>query len=107
MDGLHNHFGEVISDQNISSNEQHLITHFLIDNAAETSTHKLAFKSIASLGTMNPISMSKVPYWRDAHKHLAPAVLKNSTTKNGANCFICHKDFEYGILDNLHIQPSK
>jgi cytochrome b len=103
MDGLDNHFGEEITDRNISKSEQQSIRDYLITHSAETSSRKLAFRTLDSLGEMRPVSMTKVPYWRDAHEHIDRSVFKKDAIKNASNCFACHEGFEYGILDNTRI----
>jgi len=103
MDGLDNHFGEAITDRNITQDEQHSIKSYLLHHSAETSSRKLAFKTLDSLGSMRPISMTKVPYWRAAHQHIDSSVYQRKRIKNRSNCFACHQDFEYGILDNTRI----
>ena len=103
MEGLANHFGEQITENNISKNEQMSIKEYLTTHSAETSTHKIAFKTLDSLHEMRPISMSKVPYWRETHKNIEKSVFKSSLVKDASNCFACHFNFEYGILDNTHI----
>lgn len=103
MDGLDNHFGEKITEQNITTNEQMDIKAYLLDHSAEHSSHKLAFKTLESLGEMRPISMSKVPYWRETHKGIDKSIYKSLHVKAASNCFACHEDFEYGILENRRI----
>jgi len=103
MDGLNNHFGEQITENNITKEEQNTIKEYLLSQSAETSTHKVAFKTLESLGDMRPISMSKVPYWREAHKNIEKSTFKSLPIKDASNCFVCHPDFEYGVLDNTRI----
>lgn len=107
IDGLENHFGEQILENNITKSEQSTIKEYLLAQSAETSTHKVAFKTLDSLGDMRPISMSKVPYWRESHKNIDKSILKSLPIKNASNCFACHPDFEYGILDNTRIHIPK
>lgn len=107
MDGLENHFGEQILENNITKSEQSTIKEYLLAHSAETSTHKVAFKTLDSLGDMRPISMSKVPYWRESHKSIDKNILKSLPIKNASNCFACHPDFEYGIFDNTRIHIPK
>jgi len=103
MDGLDNHFGEAITDKNITHNEKESIKAYLLNHSAETSSRKLAFKTLNSLGSMHPISMTKVPYWRAMHQHIDPSIYQRECIKNRSNCFACHQDFEYGLLDNTRI----
>jgi len=107
MDGLENHFGEQITESNITKSEQMSIKAYLLSHSAETSTHKIAFKTLESLGEMRPISMSKVPYWREAHQSIEKSTFKSLHVKDASNCFVCHPDFEYGILDNTRIHIPK
>ena len=103
MDGLENHFGEQITENNITQSDQINIKEYLLNHSAEHSSHKLAFKTLESLGEMRPISMSKVPYWREAHKSIDKKIYKTLHVKDASNCFACHEDFEYGILENRRI----
>ncbi len=104
MEGLDNHFGEIITDKNITKSEQSTILAYLQENSAEHSTRKIAVKTLNSLGDMRPISMTKVPYWREAHSDISHATFKSPPIKNASNCFVCHIDFEYGVIDNAHIK---
>ncbi len=103
MDGLENHFGEKISENNISISEQKSIRAYLIQNSAETSTHKLAFKTLKSLGDMRPLSITKSSYWRHSHHQIKPSVFTQPSVKNKSNCFACHRYFENGIFENRFI----
>jgi len=107
MDGLNNHFGEQITENNITKSEQTIIKAYLLTQSAEHSTHKIAFKTLESLGEMRPISMSKVPYWRESHKRIDKTIYKQLSVKNASNCFACHPDFEYGVFDNTRIHIPK
>lgn len=100
MQGLENHFGETISEHNITKADQESIYAYLIAHSAEDSNHTLALKTLQSLGELRPLSMKKVPYWRDIHENVVLPV----DVKSASNCFACHKDFEYGILDKAHIR---
>jgi len=103
MEGLDNHFGEQIRENNITKSEQMSIKEYLLSHSAENSSHKVAFKTLESLGEMRPISMSKVPYWRETHKSIDKNIYHSLHVKDASNCFACHPDFEYGILDNTRI----
>ena len=107
MDGLDNHFGEHITEQNITTHEQIRIKSYLLSHSAEHSTHKVAFKTLNSLGSMRPISMRKVPYWRETHQNMDKDAFNTLHVKNAANCFACHPDFEYGILDMTRVRIPK
>ncbi len=100
MDGLENHFGERIMENNITRAEQHSIRDYLVSHSAEHSSHKLAYKTLISLGEIRPLSITKSPYWRKAHEHLPPTLFQDPLVKDTSNCFACHKNLEYGIFDN-------
>ena len=99
MDGLDNHFGERITENNVTKSEHVSIKEYLLANSAEHSSHKLAFKTLDSLGEIRPLSITKSPYWRKAHEDLSPSLFKDPLVKDKSNCFACHKNFEYGIFD--------
>jgi len=104
MDGLENHFGEEITDKNISRSDKGSIKKYLVSNSAEVSSHKLAFKTLESLGDMRPLSITKSSYWREAHSRIPVTIFKDPVVKDRSNCFVCHKHFEYGLFDNRFIQ---
>lgn len=103
FDGLENHFGEKITENNISKIDKDSIKSYILANSAENSTRKISFKTLDSLGDMRPLSITKSPYWREAHKNIDNTVFKSSVVKDKSNCFICHKHFEDGIFDNTLI----
>lgn len=104
LDGLENHFGEKITENNISKDDQESIRNYVFSHSSEYSTRKISFKTFDSLGEMRPISITKSPYWREAHKRLDPQLFKSSIIKDKSNCFVCHHNFEYGIFDNSLIK---
>jgi len=104
MNGLDNHFGEKITDQNISQAARISIRRFLYDHSAEHSTREVSYKMLKSIGDHNPKSTSKVMYWRDTHSDIDPSVYKRKSIKDRSNCSACHKDFEYGNLDDINIK---
>ncbi len=103
MDGLDDHFNEKITDQNISQAARASIRKFLYANSAEKSTREVSVKMMQSIGDRNPKSTSKVMYWRETHADIDPSVYKRESIKDRANCSACHKDFEYGNLDDINI----
>ena len=104
LDGLDNHFGEKITENNISKNDQESIRNYILSHSSEFSTRKISFKTLDSLGEMRPISITKSPYWRESHKGMDPAIFKSYVIKNKSNCFVCHHNFEYGFFDNTLIK---
>ncbi len=103
MDGLDNHFGEKITDANISKSAQQSIMDFLRKNSAEHSTREASVKTLLSLEGKIPKEITKTPYWRESHQDIPLSVFKSKKIKNRSNCFACHKDMEHGNTDNMNI----
>jgi cytochrome b len=106
IETLDNHRGKKITEDNISKIQQQSIIKFLVDNSAETSTREASVKMMNSLGNLRPKAITKTPYWRDTHKHIPRYIYKSKEIKDKSNCFACHKDFEYGNLDDMNIKKS-
>lgn len=103
MARLDNHHGEEITEANITKAEQNSILKFLLSNSAESSKREAAVKMMNSLGERRPKSITKTPYWRETHKDIPRYVYKTKEVKDKSNCFACHKDIEYGNLDDMNI----
>ncbi|MBD3792067.1 MAG: cytochrome b/b6 domain-containing protein [Campylobacterales bacterium] len=103
MGGLRNHFGEEITESNITRAQQASILVFLRANAAENSRREAAVKVMDSLGELRPKAITKTPYWRETHKAIPRSAYQNEKIKDKSNCVACHKDFERGNLDDMNI----
>ncbi len=103
MATLDNHRGEKITEDNITMHAQESILNYLVENSAEHSTREVAVKTMHSLGDIRPKAITKTPYWRETHKDIPRSVYKTKKVKDKSNCFACHKDFEYGLLDDMNI----
>lgn len=99
LDGIDNHFGEEITENNITKVEQKSIKEYILSHSAENSSHKLSFKTLASLGEMRPVSITKSPYWREVHEGIDAAIFKQPNIKKKSNCFACHIGFDKGLFD--------
>ena len=106
ISSLDNHRGIEITEANITASQQKSILKFLCDNSAESSTREASVKMMNSLGRRRPKAITKTPYWRETHKNIPRAVYKTKEVKDKSNCFACHKDFEYGNLDDMNIKRS-
>jgi cytochrome b len=104
ISGLDNHFGEKITDANITQAEQNSIRNFLIARSAEHSSKEISFKVLETLGDLYPKSITKTPYWRETHAQIPPETYKRRSIKDKSNCFACHKDFEYGMMEDTYIK---
>jgi cytochrome b len=107
MGALDNHFGDEITEANITKSQQESILNFLVQNAAETSKREAAIKVMDSLGKRRPKAITKTPYWRETHKDIPKSVYKQKKIKDKSNCVACHKDFKYGNLDDMNIIYTK
>jgi cytochrome b len=103
MDDLSNHFGEEITEANITKAEQESIREFLYENSAEHSTREASIKIMKSLGNRRPKAITKTPYWRETHKNIPRSAYKDKKIKDKSNCFACHKDLEHGNMDDMNI----
>ncbi|OQX73188.1 MAG: hypothetical protein B6D59_06390 [Campylobacteraceae bacterium 4484_4] len=101
---LDNHFGEEITEANITKAQQANILAYLKANSAEHSTHEAAFKILKSLNGRAPKAVTKTPYWRAVHKEIPRWVFKHKKVKDKSNCKACHIDFEKGILEDRNIR---
>ncbi len=103
MKGLENHFGEEITEANITKSQQLSIKTFLMENAAETSTREASVKMLNSLGDFRPKEITKTPYWRKTHQNIPLSAYKEKIVNHKSNCAACHKDFQFGNLDDTNI----
>ncbi|MEA3456086.1 MAG: cytochrome b/b6 domain-containing protein [Campylobacterota bacterium] len=104
MASLDNHRGEEITEDNISKSAQSSILEYLVANSAEHSTREVSVKTMHTLGERRPKAITKTPYWRETHKDIPKSAYKDKKIKDKSNCFACHKDFEYGNLDDMNIK---
>jgi len=103
MRDLDNHFGEKITEANITKSQQSTIKEFLYANSAETSTRESSVKIMKSLGKRRPKAITKTPYWRETHKDIPKSAFKTKKIKDKSNCIACHKNFDDGVLDDMNI----
>jgi hypothetical protein len=103
IDDMDNHFGEEITEANISKSQQASIREFLYEHAADHSTKEPAVKVMKSLGKRRPKAITKTPYWRETHKNIPRSAYKDKKIKDKSNCWNCHKDMEYGNFDDMNI----
>ncbi|MDD2399425.1 MAG: hypothetical protein PHR75_02310 [Sulfurovum sp.] len=87
----------------MTKSEQRAIKTFLTKNASETSTREAAVKMLDALGELRPKAITKTPYWRETHQDIPSSVYKQKKIKDKSNCAACHKDFQYGNLDDMNI----
>ncbi len=103
MRGLDNHFGEKITEANITKSQQSTIKSFLYANSAEKSTRESSVKIMKSLGKRRPKAITKTPYWRERHKDIDKAIFKTKEVKDKSNCIACHNNIDKGMIDDMDI----
>jgi len=106
MSDLENHFGD---DASIDKATNISILAFLEQNSAEHSTSQASLGILKSLKQSNEtiISISKTPYWKAKHKDIDDKIFKSKKVISKANCKACHKDIEYGLIENDLINIPK
>lgn len=105
MQDLENHFGD---DASIDEQTNLSILKFLENNSAENSTHEASFKILKTLKDNNStIAITKMAYWKKRHKNIDDDIFLSKEVRSRANCSACHKDIEYGLLENSLIQIPK
>lgn len=102
---LDNHFGEEITESNISKEARVSILNYLTNNSAEHSSNKVAFKLLSSLRNDEaPKAITKTSYWRKIHNGIDPVVFKSKKVGDRAHCWACHNGFEKGVFENDKIE---
>lgn len=105
MANLADHFGD---DASIDDASQKAIEEFLVKNAAETSREEASLKFIRSIGTENyPARITDIPYWKEKHRPIQPAIYQRNSVKSRVNCVACHKFAEYGSFEDGDIRIPK
>jgi len=104
LNQLDDHFGEEIEadPDTIKS-----ISDYLKANAAEKSSARRLKKIMRRLGNQVPMSITDIPYIREKHHDLDPAVFKGESIGSLANCTACHMTAEKGIYDDDDVKIPK
>ena len=64
-------------------------------------------KIMRSLGNQVPMRISDIPYIREKHHELDPAIFKRESVGSLANCAACHITAEKGIYDDDDVKIPK
>jgi len=104
LNQLDDHFGEEIE---ADSDTIKTISDYLKTNGAENSSSKRSKKIMRSLGNQAPIRISDIPYIREKHHELDPAIFKRESVGSLANCTACHITAEKGIYDDDDVKIPK
>ena len=104
LNQLDDHFGEEIE---VDPDTIKTISDYLKTNGAENASAKRSKKIMRSLGDRVPMRISDVPYIREKHHELDPAVFKRESVGSLANCTACHINAEKGIYDDDDVKIPK
>jgi hypothetical protein len=100
LDGLEDHFGEVIE---LDPDSKKVISEYLKTNAAERSSVKRAIKIMKSLGNETPLRVTQIPYIQQKHHEVSPEVLERDSIGSLSNCSACHPTAEKGIYEDDYV----
>jgi hypothetical protein len=100
LDGLEDHFGEVIE---LDPDSKKVISEYLKTNAAERSSVKRAIKIMKSLGNETPLRVTQIPYIQRKHHEVSPEVLERDSIGSLSNCSACHPTAEKGIYEDDYV----
>jgi len=104
LNQLDDHFGEEIE---VDPDMIKTISEYLKTNGAENSLSKRSKKIMRSLGNQVPMRISDIPYIREKHHELDPAIFKRKSIGSMANCTACHITAEKGIYDDDDVKIPK
>lgn len=102
MGGLENHFGD---DASLDPADHALISAYLQEHSAETSTQEMSVKIRQSVQNRDIIAITETPFWKRTHRDISAAVFESGRVKSRANCKACHGDVEQGRIEDDAIQP--
>lgn len=100
LDGVEDHFGEVIE---LDPDSKKIIAEYVKANAAEHSSAKRAVKIMRCLGTRTPLRITEIPCFQRKHHEVRPKVLKRDSIGSVSNCSACHTTAEKGIYDDDYV----
>jgi len=100
MNEQNNHFDE---DLELEKSLIESIKTFLVDNSAQNSTQEASYKFLTELKESEVFTITKTNYWKETHKDISEEEFKSDKVESKINCVACHKDFEFGILDDVNI----
>jgi hypothetical protein len=104
LNQLDDHFGEELA---ANPDTIETISNYVKTNGAEKSSAKRSVKIMRSLGGQIPIRITDIPYIRNKHHELDPAIFKRKSIGSLSNCRACHTSAENGIYDDDDVKiPS-
>lgn len=76
------------------------IRDYLVSNAADTSSAKLAWKIMRCLEGLAPVRITDIPYIRKEHHEIKPLTVKRKSVGSLSNCVACHLTAANGVYDD-------
>ena len=104
LNQLDDHFGEEID---ADPDTIKTISDYLKTNGAEKSSATRSKKIMRSMRNQVPMRISDIPYIREKHHELDPAIFKRESVGSSANCSACHISAEKGIYDDEDVKIPK
>jgi hypothetical protein len=104
LNQLDDHFGEEIE---ADPDTIKTILDYLKTNGAENSSAKRSKKIMRNLGNQVPMRITDIPYIREKHHELDPAIFTRESVGSLANCIACHITAEKGIYDDDDVKIPK
>lgn len=97
LEGTEDHFGEAVTLEEDTRLE---ISNYLVSNAADTSSAKLAWKIMRCLEGLAPVRITDIPYIRKEHHEIKPQTVKRQSVGSLSNCVACHLTAANGVYDD-------
>jgi cytochrome c553 len=97
LEGIEDHFGEAVT---LDEGAKLEISHYLVLNAADESSAKLAGKIMRCLQGLAPLRITDIPCIRKEHREINPQTVKRPSVGSLSNCFACHRTAANGVYDD-------
>ncbi|MGB8718080.1 MAG: diheme cytochrome c [Desulfobacterales bacterium] len=97
LEGIEDHFGEAVTLDEVTKLE---ISNYLISNAADKSSAKLAWKIMRCLQDLAPVRITDIPCIRKEHREINPQTVKRPSVGSLSNCVACHRTVANGVYDD-------
>jgi cytochrome c553 len=97
LEGIEDHFGEAVT---LDEGAKLEISHYLVSNAADESSAKLAGKIMRCLQGLAPVRITDIPCIRKEHREINPQTVKRPSVGSLSNCVACHLTAANGVYDD-------
>lgn len=97
LESTEDHFGEAVTLEEDTRLE---ISNYLVSNAADTSSAKLAWKIMRCLDGLAPVRITDIPCIRKEHHEIKPQTVKRKSVGSLSNCVACHLTAANGVYED-------